>query len=91
MSIVNTLCVDEGVACVVIFHTGILTLLTTAQSVSNNEILDYTGSPHHCVNVGTKESATAMCSTSWQDDYQCCQKEINGFVPPDPWGTRKQS
>jgi len=76
------------------YSPNYVTPLTTAESVSKNEILDYTGSPHHCVNVGLNEGAAIKCSTSWQDDYQRCQKELYGFNPcysPDPWRPRKHS
>lgn len=68
-----------------------MTPLTTAESISNNEILDYTGSPHHCVNIGTTEIVAKKCLTSWQDDYQRCQKELYGRNSPDPWRTRRRS
>jgi len=63
--------------------------LKTAQ-YDNDEILDYTGSPHHCV-------ATTMGmvnSSKWHDDSQRSQLNSQKFHPPhspDPWAVRRQA
>ena len=68
-----------------------LTSVQSANKYDNNEILDYTGSPHHCV-TADRVMVNTKC---WQDDYQQSKLDSHGIPPaqcsPDPWAVRKQT
>ena len=53
----------------------------------DNEILDYTGSPRHCVAT----SRGVATNTKWWDDYQQSQLEFPAQSSPDPWAIRRQT
>lgn len=53
----------------------------------NDEILDYTRSPHHCVAT----SRVLVNDTKWQDDSQRSQLEFLAQRSPDPWAARRQT
>ena len=66
--------------------------LTAVQSTEydNDEILDYTRSPHHCVAT----SRVVVNDSKWQDDSQQSRLESLMFHAqrsPDPWAARKQT
>ena len=63
--------------------------LTAVQSTEydNDEILDYTRSPHHCVAT----SRVVINDTKWQDDSQRSQLELLAQRSPDPWAVRRQT
>ena len=67
-------------------------LTGTVQSTEydNDEILDYTRSPHHCVAT----SRVVVNDSKWQDDYQRSQLQSQMFHAqrsPDPWAIRRQT
>ena len=78
------------------YSPNYVTPLTAVQSTDkydNNEILDYTGSPRHCVT--TTDRVVVNSTKCWQDDFHQSKLDSRGFPPvhcsPDPWAVRKQT
>ena len=64
--------------------------LKTVAQCDDNEILDYTGSPHHCVAT----SRAVVNSSKWQDDSGQSQVDSHKFHAPhspDPWAVNRQT
>ena len=53
----------------------------------DNEILDYTGSPRHCVAVNRGIES----DSKWQDDLQLDSHKFHVQHSPDPWAVKRQT
>ena len=53
----------------------------------NDEILDYTGSPRHCVAVNRGIES----DSKWQDDLQLDSHKFHVQHSPDPWAVKRQT
>ena len=64
-----------------------MTAVDSANKYDNDEILDYTGSPHHCIAT----DRVAVNETKWQDDFQQSQLGPHAHCSPDPWAIRRHT